>query len=198
VNTSTLTTAPGILRFFVKPAAFIAANWGALLGVVSVVGLFPALAGAARVLTNLPEHADEAFSQSLRHVRCTGRRDWPLSVLTWAVVLGVAFNVAFLSQQTSSTRVFLTGLVLPATWLLVSYLSAAMVVARDPDRARGEVLHRAMVLIFTHPIRALLAPSLVALLVPVWALAPLTIACGFSLPPFLVTVLWVGRDRMDP
>jgi hypothetical protein len=55
VNTSTLTTAPGILRFFVKPAAFIAANWGALLGVVSVVGLFPALAGAARVLTNLPE-----------------------------------------------------------------------------------------------------------------------------------------------
>jgi hypothetical protein len=57
VNTSTLTTAPGILRFFVKPAAFIAANWGALLGVVSVVGLFPALAGAARVLTNLPEHA---------------------------------------------------------------------------------------------------------------------------------------------
>src|SRR5699024_11572626 len=50
-------------------------------------------------------------------------------------------------------------------------------------------------LVVRRPAAALAAPALVALLSPLWLLAPLTIACGFSIPPWVLGRLWgVGRD----
>ena len=61
----------------------------------------------------------------------------------------------------------------------------------------GEVTH----LVADHelqrvPVAALAAPALVVLLSPVWLLAPLTIACGFSVPPWILGRLW-GDPRAD-
>ena len=48
----------------------------------------------------------------------------------------------------------------------------------------------ALALVGRRPLAALMAPALIALLSPLWLLAPLTIACGFSVPPWVVGRLW--------
>src|SRR5699024_11446273 len=69
--------ARGMVRFLTKPAAFFAANWAAMLGILTVIGIVPALAGATRVTGDLEQYEDEAFTSTLRHVRRTLLRDGP-------------------------------------------------------------------------------------------------------------------------
>src|SRR5690606_40377057 len=69
----------GLVRFFVKPAAFLAANWAAMLGILTIAGIVPALSGATRVTGDLRQYEDSAFRSALTHIRSTLRRDAPRS-----------------------------------------------------------------------------------------------------------------------
>src|SRR5699024_9172620 len=186
----------GMVRFLTKPAAFFAANWAAMLGILTVVGIVPALAGATRVTGDLAQYEEEAFTSTLRHVRRTLQRDGPASVLLLLVLGGIGLNGLVLPRLTPDLRVFAVGLMLPVVWGLVGVLSAYVAVAaQDAAAARSEVMLRALALVVRRPAAALAAPALVALLSPLWLLAPLTIACGFSIPPWVLGRLWgVGRD----
>lgn len=86
---------------------------------------------------------------------------------------------------------------MPPSWLALSGLSAYVVVAAASELTapRREVARRALALVMTRPVRALLAPVVIIGVVPLWLLAPLTIAIGFSLPPFLVARFW---ERTSP
>jgi len=186
----------GMVRFLTKPAAFFAANWAAMLGILTVVGIVPALAGATRVTGDLAQYEEEAFTSTLRHVRRTLRRDGPASALLLLVLGGIGLNGLVLPRLAPDLRVFAVGLMLPVVWGLVGVLSAHVAVAaQDAAAARGDVMLRALALVVRRPAAALAAPALVALLSPLWLLAPLTIACGFSIPPWVLGRLWgVGRD----
>ena len=110
-----------------------------------------------------------------------------------AVAGGIAGNSLLLPQLDTSVRVFVVGLLLPVLWVLVSLLSAYVVVAsRSGDMTREEVVLGAMALVLRRPVAALLAPAFIALLTPLWLLAPLTIACGFSIPPWILGRLWTS------
>lgn len=186
--------ARGLVRFLTKPAAFFGANWAALLGILTVVGVVPALAGATRVTSDLEQYEDAAFTTTLGHVRCTLRRDAPSSLLVLLVLGGIGANALVLPRMDSSTRVFAVGLMLPVLWAMVTVLSAYVVAASRDQRAdRPTIVLRALALLSRRPLSALLAPALIAVLSPVWLLAPLTIACGFSVPPWVVGRLW-GRE----
>ena len=183
--------AQGLVRFFVKPAAFLAANWAAMLGILTIAGIVPALSGATRVTGDLRQYEDSAFRSALTHIRRTLRRDAPASLLLLLVAGGIAGNSLLLPQLDTSVRVFVVGLLLPVLWVLVSLLSAYVVVAsRSGDMTRQEVVLGAMALVLRRPVAALLAPAFIALLSPLWLLAPLTIACGFSIPPWILGRLW--------
>src|SRR5699024_4856810 len=179
--------ARGMVRFLTKPAAFFAANWAAMLGILTVIGIVPALAGATRVTGDLEQYEDEAFTSTLRHVRRTLLRDGPASLLLLLVLGGLVLNALVLPRLQPDLRVFAVGLMLPVLWVLVSVLSAYVAVAsRDAGAERSEVMLRALALVMRRPVAALAAPALVVLLSPVWLLAPLTIACGFSVPPWIL------------
>ncbi len=190
----------GMVRFLTKPAAFLAANWAAILGILTVVGIVPALAGATRVTRDLEQYEDEAFTSTLRHARRTLRRDGPASVLLLLVLGGIGLNGLVLPHLAPDLRVFAVGLMLPVVWGLVGVLSAYVAVAaQEATAARSEVMLRALALAVRRPAAALVAPALVALLSPLWLLAPLTIACGFSIPPWILGRLWGGsRDGERP
>lgn len=177
------------------PSAFIAANWAALLLMLTVVGTVPALIAATRTTTDLHTHADRGFRETLRAGLALLRRDWVMSLALLAMLaLGIG-NAAILTDLAAgSTRVLLVGVALPPTWLIVAYLSAYVVTAAEMDlRApRGVVAGAALTLMMQRPLRALLVPLAVIAVSPLWMLAPLTIAIGFSLPPFLVAKVW-GR-----
>lgn len=183
--------ARGLVRFFVRPAAFIAANGAALIGALSVVGLVPALAGATRVTGDLAEHEDSAFRETLAHLRRTWRRDLPVSLLLLLVVAGILGNGLVLPGLEASLRVFAVGATLPVLWVLVSVLSAYVAVAAlDSSTDRSTTVLRALALVMRRPLAALVAPALIVLLSPLWLLAPLTIACGLSVPPWVLGRLW--------
>ena len=189
--------ARGMVRFLTKPAAFFAANWAAMLGILTVIGIVPALAGATRVTGDLEQYEDEAFTSTLRHVRRTLLRDGPASLLLLLVLGGLVLNALVLPRLQPDLRVFAVGLMLPVLWVLVSVLSAYVAVAaRDAGAERSEVMLRALALVMRRPVAALAAPALVVLLSPVWLLAPLTIACGFSVPPWILGRLW-GDPRAE-
>lgn len=182
---------PGLVRLFVKPAAFLAANWAAMLGILTIAGIVPALAGATRITGDLPEHEDSAFKDTLEHVRRTLRRDGPASLGVLMVLVALVGNVAVLPQLDPSLRVFAVGVTIPVLWTLVAVLSAYVRVAADDQIAeRSTIALGALALVVRRPAAALAAPALIALLAPLWLLAPLTIACGFSVPPWLVGRLW--------
>lgn len=185
----------GLVRALTIPAAFLAANWAALLLVVTVVGTLPALTAATRTTTDLHTHADRAFRETLRAALALLRRDWLVSLVMWVLLVLLVGNSLILADlATGGTRVFLVGLALPPTWLVVSYLSAYVLVASEAELTapRGEVVGAALRLMMRRPLRALLIPLAVIAVSPLWMLAPLTIAIGFSLPPFLVAKVW-GR-----
>ncbi|MGP9683726.1 hypothetical protein [Brachybacterium sp. AOP3-A1-3] len=183
--------ARGLVRFLTKPAAFLGANWAALLGILTVIGIVPALAGATRTTSDLEQYEDAAFTSTLAHVRRTLRRDAPMSILLLLVLGGIGANALVLPSMAPSTRVFAVGLMLPVVWVMVALLSAYVVAAaRDQLAARPTVVLRALALVARRPLSALLAPVLVVALSPVWLLAPLTIACGFSVPPWVVGRVW--------
>lgn len=182
-----------IVRALAIPSAFIAANWAALLLVITVVGTVPALIAATRTTVDLHAHADRAFRETLRSAMVLLRRDWVMSLALWALLVLVVGNSLILAEfATGGTRVFLVGIALPPIWLAVSYLSAYVLVASgaDLDTPRGELAGAALTLMVRHPFRALLVPLAVIAVSPLWMLAPLTIAIGFSLPPFLVAKVW--------
>jgi hypothetical protein len=180
----------GLIAFLRRPAVFFAANWAALLGVLSVIGLVPALAGATRATTHPDADDDTTFTGVLRHVRATWRRDWPLSLAVIGFVALVVGDVAILLAADAATRVFLGGALIPVAWVVTAWLSAYVVSAADPTASRSEVVRTATLRCVRRPLRALLAPALVLLLSPVWLLAPLTIAIGFSLPPWVLARRW--------
>ncbi|MGP9846118.1 hypothetical protein [Brachybacterium sp. 107] len=183
--------ARGLVRFLTKPAAFLGANWAALLGILTVIGIVPALAGATRTTSDLEQYEDAAFTTTLGHVRRTLRRDAPMSILLLLVLGGIGANALVLPRMAPSTRVFAVGLMLPVVWVMVALLSAYVVAAaRDQLADRPTVVLRALALVARRPLSALLAPALVVALSPVWLLAPLTIACGFSVPPWVVGRVW--------
>jgi hypothetical protein len=185
----------GLVRALTIPAAFIAANWAALLAILTVIGTVPALIAATRTTTDLHAHADRAFRETLRAAFVLLRRDWLMSLVLWVLLALLVGNSLILADlATGSTRVFLVGLALPPTWLAVSFLSAYVLVASEMELTapRGEVAGAALRLMVRRPLRALLAPLAVIAVSPLWMLAPLTIAIGFSLPPFLVAKVW-GR-----
>ncbi|HEX7349547.1 hypothetical protein [Brachybacterium sp.] len=183
----------GLVRLLAKPAAFLGANWAAMLGILTVVGIVPALAGATRVTGDLAEHRDSAFTSTLEHMRRTLRRDAPASGALLLVCLGIAMNAVVLPAMAPSARVFAVGAVLPVTWVLVALLSAYVVVAASDQRGdRSTIVWRALSLTARRPVTALAAPALIALLAPLWLLAPLTIACGFSVPPWVLARAWGG------
>lgn len=187
-----------LVRALTVPAAFFATNWAALLAILTVVGLGPALVAATRTTTDLRSHADRAFRETLRASAILLRRDWVLSLALWAVLILLAGNALILTNvATAGTRVFLAGLAVPPSWLALSGLSAYVVVAAASELTapRREVARRALALVMTRPVRALLAPVVIIGVVPLWLLAPLTIAIGFSLPPFLVARFW---ERTSP
>lgn len=196
--------ARGLVRLLVKPAAFLGANWAALLGVLTVVGIVPALAGATRVTGDLARHEDEAFTATLRHLRRTLRRDAPASLLLLMVAAGIGANALVLPRLDASLRVFAVGALLPLVWMMVAALSAYVACAsRDLGADRRELVHAVLVLMRSRPLAVLAAPPLIALLSPLWLLAPLTIAVGFSMPPWCLGRLWHGTtagtaDGMRP
>lgn len=180
----------GLIRFLRRPAVFFSANWAALLGVVSVVGIVPALAGATRVTTHPEADDDITFTSVLAHLRATLRRDWPISVGLVAFLAFLLGDVVILASADVGTRVFLGGALIPVVWVVTAWLSAYVVSAADPLLARGEVARAATMRLVRQPGQALLAPALVVLLSPVWLLPPLTIAIGFSLPPWVLARSW--------
>ncbi|MGP5304167.1 hypothetical protein [Brachybacterium alimentarium] len=189
--------ARGLVRFLNKPAAFFGSNWAALLGILTVIGIVPALAGATRTTADLEQYEDAAFTTTLGHVRCTLRRDGPASALLLLVLGGIAANALVLPVLDPSTRVFAVGLMLPIMWVMVSLLSAYVVSAsRDQRSDRATIMLGALTLVMRRPLAALAAPALIVVLSPLWLLAPLTIACGFSVPPCVVGRLW-GTAQAD-
>jgi hypothetical protein len=121
------------------------------------------------------------------------RRDWLMSLVLWALLALLVGNSVILAGLASGgTRVFLVGLALPPMWLVVSYLSAYVrtAAAQELTAPRGEVAGAALALMMRRPLRALLAPLAIIAVSPLWMLAPLTIAIGASLPPFLVAKVW--------
>jgi hypothetical protein len=185
----------GLIRFLRRPAVFFAANWAALLGVLTVVGLVPALAGATRATTHPEADDDVTFTSVLAHLRATIRRDWPVSLAAWAFLAFLVGDAIILASADVATRVFLAGALIPVAWAVTAWLSAYVVSAADPAPARGEVVRTATWRLVRQPGRALLAPALVLLLSPVWLLAPLTIAIGFSLPPWVLGKSWGPAPR---
>ncbi|MGO2537133.1 MAG: hypothetical protein ACTH8W_13290, partial [Brachybacterium tyrofermentans] len=160
--------ARGLVRFLTKPAAFLGANWAALLGILTVIGIVPALAGATRTTSDLEQYEDAAFTTTLGHVRRTLRRDAPMSILLLLVLGGIGANALVLPSMAPSTRVFAVGLMLPVVWVMVALLSAYVVAAaRDQLADRPTVVLRALALVARRPLSALLTPALVVVLSPV-------------------------------
>ncbi|PWH06271.1 hypothetical protein DEO23_04605 [Brachybacterium endophyticum] len=195
----------GLLRFFVLPGALIAANAAALLGVLTVIGLVTALAAATRTTTRLGDSADTAFRSTISRIRRTLLRDAPTSALLVLTILAIGFDGLFLASLPASSRVLVAGVLTPPTWAMIAWLSAYVRVAAESEEVDWlAVAREAMGLCASRPLRALLAPLAVAVLSPLWLLAPLTIACGFSLPPLLTATLWgpwappAPQDRRDP
>ena len=187
--------ARGLVRVLTWPAAFLGVNWAALLAILTLVGIVPALAGATRVTGDLARHEDEAFTATLGHVRRTLRRDAPASLVLLGVAAGIGANALVLPRLDASLRVFAVGALLPVVWMLVAALSAYVVAASgDLTSDRRDLVHGALVLMRSRPLAVLAAPPLIALLSPLWLLAPLTIAVGFSVPPWCVGRLWSGAD----
>lgn len=183
------------VQMLTVPAAFFAANWAAMLLIITVIGTIPALIAATRTTTDLRAHADSAFRETLRCGVSLLRRDWLMSLALLVIVsLGVVNSVVLVEWAAGGTRVLLAGLALPPTWLAVAYTSAYVATAAELDvRApRDTVAGAALALVMRRPLRALVAPAAIIAVSPLWLLAPLTIAVGFSLPPFLVAKVW-GR-----
>jgi hypothetical protein len=190
----------GIVRFLTVPSAFFAANWAAMLLILTVIGVVPALAGATRVTTRVGELGDRAFTGVLRHARATWVRDLPASVALWAALALVVGDVLVLTRVADGpTQVFLVGVTAPAVWAATAWLSAYVVTAgaAEADASLGQVARRASYLLLSRPLRALVVPAAIVAVSPLWLLAPLTIAIGFSLPPFLVAKVW-GRVPSPP
>ncbi|MBK0331016.1 hypothetical protein I8D64_06325 [Brachybacterium sp. MASK1Z-5] len=201
-----MTSAPadearGLLRFFVVPGALIATNWAALLGALTVIGLVPALAAATRTTSRLREQPDVAFRSTLSRALGTLRRDAPTSVLTVLMILAIGFDALFVASLPSPSRVFVAGILIPPAWATIAWISAYVRVAAESGTVSWfEVAREAMGLCVSRPLRAALAPAAVIALSPLWLLAPLTIACGFSVPPLVVGALWGawGADAREP
>lgn len=185
----------GLLRLFVVPGAVIGANAAALLGAAGVLTLVPALAGSGRALSRFAEHGDEAFRAVLRHVRATWRRDAPVSLGAWMVLAAVLGHVLVLPQLAPGLRALAVGASVPLLGTLIAWTSAYVALAADASAPRSELVLATTQLLLRRPGRALLAPLAVLALSPLWLLAPLTIACGLALPPYLLTGLWAPSTR---
>ncbi|APX33266.1 hypothetical protein BH708_11720 [Brachybacterium sp. P6-10-X1] len=191
--------ARGVVRLLAKPAAFLAANWAAMLAMLSVVGIIPAMAGATRITGDLAQYADEAFTGTLRHVRRTLLRDAPVSMTLLLVLGGIGANALVLPRMEIPTRVFLVGVMLPIVWVMIALFSAyVLAAAQDAHAERTTIVLRALALVVRRPFTALVAPALIVVLSPLWLLAPLTIAVGFSVPPWVLGRLWGGRPADVP
>ncbi|MGJ6980603.1 hypothetical protein ACSDQ9_08760 [Aestuariimicrobium soli] len=192
-----------LMGFLRKPSAFFSSNWAALVAVLAVVLTIPGLAGVMRVVTSLNRHADEGWATVWRQVQQTWRRDLPISLLAWIVVLGTAANIWAAAHVGSGTRVAVIGFITPIVWvltvLMAAYTGAAS--ARPLTATRTEVLQLAAMLLKQRPLRAWLTPVVLLVSSPVVFFPPLTVAVGTSVPAWLVGD-WLGvrpwREQLDP
>ncbi|WP_420112256.1 hypothetical protein [Pseudactinotalea sp.] len=181
-----------LMRWLRVPAAFISANWAGLLAIV-VLGLVPAAAGNQRVMSRLDHHADEAGTVVLRQLRRTWWRDLPVS-LGMLVYLGLgAATVALMAWvYEGPVRVYFVGMLVPVYWVvgaaIAAYVRAAATMPLTATRT--EVLSAAGHLALTYPVRALLTVPATVLAAPAYVLAPLTVACGLSLPAWVLAQIW--------
>lgn len=190
----------GALRALRTPAVFIATNWAALLCAISIIGMVPGLSAASRVTLYRDRYGDEAFTCVLQYAFRTWRRDLPVTALFWFLCLAVLGNGVILSQFIEgSARVFLVGLIAPVGWVAVAAISAySFSAARLGSRTnRAEVTDATVVLLLKRPFRALVIPAVVLAVSPLWLLAPVTVAVGLSLSPFLVAQVWGQIEDHD-
>lgn len=192
-----------LLRFLRRPAAFVGSNWAGLLACVSVVGLVPGLAGVMRVVTDLDRHDDEPFVVPLRQVASTWRRDLPVTLLLWVVVVLGGLNTFAIIQVDAGTRVAVVGFLVPVVWAALVFISAyvAATAAQPHGASRHDVLGLAAMIVRQRPVRTWLTPVLLVAMAPVILLPPLTVAVGLSLPGWVLGE-WFGvsawRRRLDP
>jgi hypothetical protein len=192
-----------LLQALRRPAAFVASNWAGLIGVASVVGTVPALAGAMRVVTALDRYEDEPFVTPLRQARATWRRDLPVTLLIWVVGVFGALNAYAVAHVASSVRVLVVGFLVPVVWGVIGFVSAyvAAASALPLSTHRHDVLALVATMIRARPLRSFLTPVLLVAMAPVIVLPPFTVAAGVSLPGWVIGE-WLGvagwRRALDP
>lgn len=192
-----------ILALLEVPAVHIAANATGILLALSGIALAPALAGAARVTVHHERHRDDAARSMLRGARRTWRRDLPVSLALIVLIALAIGDTLLLAGASSATRVLLVGMVVPALWAALAAAGAYLVTAAQLDAAPGPAASRARVLegtvglLLARPGRAVIAPVLLVLLLPVAVLAPLTIACGLSLPAWILARTWGMQPQRE-
>ena len=192
-----------LLHALRKPAAFFASDWAALVAVATILGVVPGLAGVMRVVTDLDRYEDEPFMTPLRQLRATWRRDLPVSLLLWVVLVLGALDTYAVTQVEVGMRVAVVGFLVPVVWaacvFVAAYVAAAS--AEPLDASRHDVLGLTAVLVKRRPVRSLLTPLLLVALAPVVLLPPLTVAVGLSLPGWFMGE-WFGvaawRRQLDP
>lgn len=192
-----------LLHALRKPAAFFASDWAALVAVATILGVVPGLAGVMRVVTDLDRYEDEPFMTPLRQLRATWRRDLPVSLLLWVVLVLGALDTYAVTQVEVGMRVAVVGFLVPVVWaacvFVAAYVAAAS--AEPLDASRHDVLGLTAVLVQRRPVRSLLTPLLLVALAPVVLLPPLTVAVGLSLPAWFMGE-WFGvaawRRQLDP
>lgn len=125
-------------------------------------------------------------------------RDLPVTFALWLyLVLAISTTAVLTLVFTAPERVFFAGLCVPVYWiagaLLATYVRAAAVL--PPAASRREVVEATAALVAAHPGRSLATVAVVLATAPVWVLAPLTIACGVSVPAWAVNALWARPRR---
>lgn len=182
-----------------RPSAFVSSNWAGLLAVASIVGVVPGLAGVTRVVTDLDRHADEGFVVPWRQVRATLRRDLPLSLTVVVATVMALADLWAVVHVAPATRVMVVGFLVPVLAAVcvftAGYAVAASTLPFDADR--GEVLALCARLLRRHPVRALLTPLLMLVLLPLLVLPPVTIAVGVSLPAWVIAAWWGVRESPE-
>ena len=172
---------------------------GNLIGLACMLGLvtfIPAIAGVVKILREPWEREDIAKAIP-RHIGRTFLRDLPMSLVSvLALAIGLSSTVSVFGWLTGGARVAaLVALVVvygAVGLLLAAYAHAAGTL--PPTASRSEVMELAMARIQASPGRAALAVLAVWLTLPLWLFAPAAVACGITLPAWLLDRLWRPAD----
>lgn len=173
--------------------AVISANWAGWLLICSGVGLVPALVGNAKVMRDPDGFSDDAFRIVFVQARTGWRRDLPVTLALWFVLLSAATTALWVAPSLSASgRIFFLGLVTPAYLIAVALITAYVQTAAQlvEGSSRSEVLWPSVSLVFANPVRSFAIAVTVVALTPVWAFPPVGMACGLPLPAWLLRRFW--------